>query len=31
MFAVKLIGTVLIVGLVGLLIEDKFIFSRYGK
>ena len=30
-FAIKLIGTVLVVGLVGLLLEDKFIFSNYEK
>lgn len=29
MFAVKLLGTTLIVALIGLLVEDKFIFSKY--
>lgn len=29
--ALKLIGSVLVVGLVGLLLEDKFIFSNYEK
>ena len=27
--AVKLIGTVLVVGLIGLMLEDKFIFQKY--
>ncbi len=27
--AVKLIGSVLVIGLIGLLLEDKFIFQKY--
>ncbi len=29
--AIKLIGSVLVIGLVGLMLEDKFIFSKYGE